>query len=165
MDMGIRSGDEIDIIWERCPPQNLRHVGWFRSLLYDKAEAPEINKVKDPRANRVASVGRDIVRSARQYIREKLDLAMKRKEEELMLQARQENRQISQAEAYRAILEDEEVQQWTESYERIEGYTHDGIKNWQCKYLKVQHKSTIVQQGIQYQGFSRNFSKSHFVAH
>mmetsp|Transcript_40552 Transcript_40552/g.97895 ORF Transcript_40552/g.97895 Transcript_40552/m.97895 type:complete len:286 (-) Transcript_40552:1921-2778(-) len=130
-DMGITSGDDIDIIWERRPPSNLRNIGWFRSLMEDEEETgPEI---KDPRANRVASVGRDIVRSARQYIREKLDFAMKKKQEELILLAKKENREISKAEAYKAISEDEEVQKWTESFERIEGYTHDGIKNWQCK--------------------------------
>lgn len=130
MDMGITSGDQIDIIWERRPPSNLAHVGWFRSLTEEQDDGP---KVKDPRANRVASVGRDIVRSARQHIREKLNFAMKKKEEELILQARKENRKISKAEALKALLEDEDVQKWTESHERIEGYTEDGIKNWQCK--------------------------------
>jgi len=149
MDMGITSGDEIDIVWERRPPPNLSHVGWFRSLLVvDEEEQEQGPEIKDPRANRVASVGRDIVRSARQYIRGKLEFVMKKKEEELVLLAREENRQISQAEAYKAMLEDEDVQKWTESYERIEGYTHDGIKNWQCTYLILRWKVTAVRRSI-----------------
>lgn len=130
MDMGITSGDQVDIIWERMPPSNLKRLGWFRALMEDEEKGPA---VKDPRAHRVASVGRDIVRSARRYIREKLDAAIKKKQEALIVQAREENREISKAEAYRAILQDDEVQKWTESFERIEGYTEDGIKNWQCK--------------------------------
>lgn len=128
-DMGITSGDQIDIIWERKPPSNLSRIGWYRGLTKDD-QGPDI---KDPRVNRVACVGRDIVRSARKYIREKLDVALKNKEEEMVQLAQAENREISKQEAYKAIIEDPEVQKWTESFERIEGYTHDGIKNWQCK--------------------------------
>mmetsp|Transcript_40551 Transcript_40551/g.97881 ORF Transcript_40551/g.97881 Transcript_40551/m.97881 type:complete len:324 (-) Transcript_40551:1251-2222(-) len=159
--MGITSGDDIDIIWERRPPSNLRNIGWFRSLMEDEEETgPEI---KDPRANRVASVGRDIVRSARQYIREKLDFAMKKKQEELILLAKKENREISKAEAYKAISEDEEVQKWTESFERIEGYTHDGIKNWQFILLHTHIPNAFVSEMLPQRVFVTTGLFDHFV--
>lgn len=140
--MGITSGDQIDIIWERKPPSNLSRIGWYRGLTKDD-QGPDI---KDPRVNRVACVGRDIVRSARKYIREKLDVALKNKEEEMVQLAQAENREISKQEAYKAIIEDPEVQKWTESFERIEGYTHDGIKNWQFILLHTPIPNAFVSE-------------------
>ena len=81
----------------------------------------------------MASVGREIIRAARTYISEELKKAVNKKAEEL--KSDDKNKQMSDTEMIKAIIEDESVEQWIHAKERIEGYTEDGIKNWQCKWL------------------------------
>jgi len=166
MNMGVESADEIDIVWEQRPPA-FSGMQRFNKLLGldDGKEKPA---VKDARADQVASVGRDIVRSARQYIRDKLDSAIKQKQEELKelaLSARSNfNLEISAEEVNKMVMEDEEVQKWINSYERIEGYTTDGIKNWQFILLHTAIPNAFVAEMLPQRVFATTGLFDEFVS-
>eukprot|EP00980_Cylindrotheca_fusiformis_P009527 scaffold2082_cov85-Cylindrotheca_fusiformis.AAC.7 len=132
--MGVHSGDQIDIIWERRPPPSLSRLGWLRLFGNNNNETEE-EQIKDPRAHRVADIGREIIRAARRYVTKELQYAMDQKRQEIQQQQEQddENKEpMSEHELALIIQEDDQVQKWIRAYERIEGYTHDGIQNWQC---------------------------------
>jgi hypothetical protein len=133
MEMGIHSGDEIDIVWERRPPPSLSRLGWLR-MFGDDSDKDGEHKLKDPRAARVASIGREIIRAARKYVTVELEKAVLTKRQQLLEKSKEENKALTQHELLKAVNEDDQIQKWTHAYERIEGYTHDGIQNWQCKY-------------------------------
>lgn len=138
MEMGVHSGEQIDIVWERRPPPSLSRLGWLR-LFQQPDDNEENNVVKDPRANRVATIGREIIRAARKHISMELHKAVEKKKQELMLeqQARQQKdgKELTQYELLQELSKDEDVEKWNRAYEQIEGYTHDGIRNWQCKKM------------------------------
>jgi hypothetical protein len=82
----------------------------------------------------VASIGREIIRAARKYVTVELEKAVLTKRQQLLEKSKEENKALTQHELLKAVNEDDQIQKWTHAYERIEGYTHDGIQNWQCKY-------------------------------
>jgi hypothetical protein len=125
-EMGCHSGDDIDIIWEKSPPPSLVRMGWFRLTNYDKKKT-DPHEIKDSRTIRVATIGREIIRAARQYVKHELQKAIDKKAEEL------KDKGLSRNELLKHIIEEEEVAKWAEANERIEGYAEDGIHNWQCK--------------------------------
>ena len=60
MQFGVKSGDQIDIVWEKNPPS-----GWKKEsrLGYWNLKWVDPNAVKDPRATLVANIGREIIRA------------------------------------------------------------------------------------------------------
>ena len=135
IEMGVTSGDGVDIISERRPPSRARRFGWFAPSSNSKSYLEDEQNVNhDVRTQRVAIIGREIIRAARALVKEELyKAAVKAKEEIVALKP-----DITQQELTARINEDEEVEKWVAAQQRIEGETMDGIQNWQ--YILVDTK-------------------------
>ena len=126
MEMGVQSGDDVEIISERPPqPAKLKRLGWmYGETAMEKATHSE-------RAHKVADIGREIIRAARAYTRQELYDAMNKAKKKINAA------DLSEKELMKALNEDEQVEYWLNAVERIEGFTPDGIQNWQYILVKT----------------------------
>eukprot|EP00339_Tiarina_fusa_P018498 CAMPEP_0117000704 /NCGR_PEP_ID=MMETSP0472-20121206/2956_1 /TAXON_ID=693140 ORGANISM="Tiarina fusus, Strain LIS" /NCGR_SAMPLE_ID=MMETSP0472 /ASSEMBLY_ACC=CAM_ASM_000603 /LENGTH=403 /DNA_ID=CAMNT_0004700483 /DNA_START=244 /DNA_END=1455 /DNA_ORIENTATION=- len=121
MDMGVRDGHDVEIVSERThAPTKLRKLG----SLY--GENSNENIKHSVRAQKVADIGREIIRAARRYVRGELHDAMGKARAKLG-----DVSGISDKDLMKKLNEDEDVEFWLNSLERIEGFTKDGIQDWQ----------------------------------
>jgi hypothetical protein len=121
IDMGVQSGEDVEIISERPPPRRkLTRLGWLSG-----GDEEESSKQHSPRAKKVANIGRHIIRAARHHVRQELHEATEKAKAKLVGQ------DLSSVELVKKLHEDKEVDFWIQALERIEGYSMDGIQNWQ----------------------------------
>lgn len=123
--------DDVEIISERG-------VSGFSTLQWiigrAKAEA------EDKRAIKVASIGREIVNSARKYVRQHLDEAVEKAKGNL------DGEYTKDDALARKLLEDPKVAFWAESLERLEGAQLEGIENWQYVLVKSPIPNAFVSE-------------------
>lgn len=131
-EMGVNSGEDIEMISERMARPRLVRLGWWET-----EETPTSN---DARAQKVADIGREIIRAARTYVRQQLDEAVQKAKKKL------ESQSLDKVEYARLIHADKEVEFWLEAHERIEGNASDGIKNWQYILLNTQVPNAFVTE-------------------
>jgi Zn-dependent protease with chaperone function len=136
-EMGVSSGEDIDIISERQKNPNLFRIGWVHGVEDDAGE-----KERNPLAQKVADIGREIIRAARQHIRDELHQAVTKAKENL----KEKELSLSKLEYARLLNEDEEVKFWVEAMERIEGYSVDGIQNWQYVLIATPIPNAFVTE-------------------
>ena len=118
--------EKVDIVYEKHPPNGWKRLGWSQKT----DDHDQDNTVKDPRANLVANIGREIIRAARKHIRNELAKVVEQKKKSL------QGRNLDTNEMQKLILRDERFVFWTKAFEHIQGYTTDGIQNWQ--YILIQ---------------------------
>lgn len=97
---------------------------------------------RDKRVDKVADVGREIIRAARRYVREQLNEATRIARAELKL----DEESLSNTEIIRKLNEDDDVKQWTQALERIEGFSVDGIQNWQYIVIDTPVPNAFVSE-------------------
>ena len=131
--LGVTNGSQVSILGEKASDLRLSRIGWMRGY----EEMPQ-----DKRAEKVAQVGREIIRAARMYVRDQLNEAMRVAREEL--KGDEEN--LSKADFIRKLNENEEVMQWTHALERIEGFSVDGVRNWQYIVIDTPIPNAFVSE-------------------
>lgn len=131
--LGVTNGSQVSILGEKAADLRLSRIGWMRGY----EEMPQ-----DKRAEKVAEIGREIIRAARMYVRDQLNEAMRMARQEL--QVDEEN--LTKAEFIRKLNENEDVMQWTHALERIEGFSVDGVRNWQYIVIDTPVPNAFVSE-------------------
>jgi Zn-dependent protease with chaperone function len=124
MEMGVASWDDVDIICER--QFRVKPRGWLKGLVTTSPSYQDTERKHQPRTENVANIGREIIRAARQHVREELNKAMEKVKEE-----NKKNDKLTELELLGLINADETVTQWSKAQIRIEGEAWNGIENWQ----------------------------------
>ena len=115
----VQSEDEVEIITERGVRS--RFDTPIGSLTRGKIAT------KDPRAEKIARVGREILKSSQTYVRENLEEAVKNAKNEMM---KNDTINIKERKLAKLLNEDPNVKFWVNALEHIEGASLDGIENW-----------------------------------
>lgn len=130
---GVTHGNQVSIVAEKSKDPRLTRIGWMRG--YEEG-------TQDKRAAKVADVGREIIRAARQYTRMQLGEATRLAREAL----KSEEESLSKVDFIRKLNDNEEVKQWTNALERIEGFSVDGIQNWQYVVVDTKIPNAFVSE-------------------
>ncbi len=117
-EFAVESTDEVEIISERGVRS--RFDTPLGSLGRGKIET------NDPRSERIAIVGREILKSARKYVRKSFEEAVEKAREKIM----EEDRYIKERDLAKRLNDDPEIEFWVAALEHVEGASLDGIKNW-----------------------------------
>ncbi|KAG7371069.1 peptidase M48 Ste24p family protein [Nitzschia inconspicua] len=131
-EMGVEDFEEdVEIMSERG-------VSGFSTLQWIIGRAKV--EAEDPRTLKVANIGREVIDSARRYVRKNLDEAIEKGKERL-------DGEYQKDEALaRKLLEDPKVAFWAESLERLEGAKLEGIDNWQYVLVKSPIPNAFVSE-------------------
>jgi hypothetical protein len=119
LQMGVSSGEDIDILSERGPAPRLTRKGLFTNQIYE-----EENKHRH-HTKEVSRIGRVIIRAGQRHVKEELQKAVATAKEKLT------DKGLSEIEFNKALNEDEQVVFWVAALQRMEGESFDGIHNWQ----------------------------------
>ena len=117
-EFAVESEDEVTIITERGVLSRLDTP--LSSLKSGKGNT------KHPRAEKIASVGKEILVSAKAYVRAKFAEAVAKAKDEIM----KDDVYIKERMLERLLNEDPEVKKWITALEHIEGASLQGIENW-----------------------------------
>lgn len=83
-------------------------------------------KTSNPRSEKIALVGREIVKSAQVYVRKNFQDAVKKAKDRLV----NDETYISEQELAKLLNDDADVQFWVAALEHVEGASLQGIQNW-----------------------------------
>ena len=136
LEMGVTSGDQVDIISERRPPPKFTKLGWAY------VSEDEDGKIHDDRTQRVTNIGREIIRAARVYVKDELKTAIQKAKVAILT----DKSDLSSEEVTKLVFEDREVDFWEKSRQRVEGSTVDGIKDWQYVLLDTDIPNAFVSE-------------------
>mmetsp|Transcript_11897 Transcript_11897/g.27790 ORF Transcript_11897/g.27790 Transcript_11897/m.27790 type:complete len:439 (+) Transcript_11897:167-1483(+) len=114
----VESEDEIEIITERGVRS--RFDTPLGSLGNGKIDT------KDPRGEKIARVGKEILTAAKTYVRAEFNFAVKEAKEEIM----KDEVYVKDKRLAKLINQDPEVEYWVRALEHIEGASLEGIENW-----------------------------------
>ena len=117
MEYGVESDDEVEIITEHgvrsrfdTPLGNIRGA----------------KVAKDPRGERIAVVGKEILKSAQKYVRENLEESIVRAKNRIV----KDELYVKERLLAKKLKEDPEVHFWIDALEHIEGASLEGVENW-----------------------------------
>lgn len=117
MEMGVHSGDDVEIVSEKG-------VVGFSTLEWFLGSKKRLH-AEDPRALKVANVGREIIQAARKHVRAKLEEVVDKAKEPY------NGKYLKDDVLARKLNEDPQVEFWVHALERIEGASFEGTENWQ----------------------------------
>jgi Zn-dependent protease with chaperone function len=137
LEMGVTSGDQVDIISERRPPPKFTKLGGAYV-----SDPDEDGTTHDARTQRVTMIGREIIRAARVYVKDELKKAIQKAKIDILT----DKTDLSSDEVTKLVFEDHEVDFWEQSRQRIEGSTMDGIKDWQYVLLDTDIPNAFVSE-------------------
>lgn len=137
MEMGVRDWKQVDVISERQFQAQPR--GWLKGL--GSTSYTETEEKHDPRAEKVALIGREIIRVARQYVKEELNKAV-----EGVKELHKNKDKLTEVELHNIIMADVTVKQWAEAQVRIEGEAWNGIQNWQYVLVDTPIPNAFVSE-------------------
>jgi len=115
-EIGVDSDQDVEIVSERGV-SGFSTLEWFIGRAQVKAD--------DPRALKIASIGKEIICSARRYVRKNLEDAVEKAKENY------KGRVMKDEVLARKLSEDPEVEFWIHALERLEGASLEGIDKWQ----------------------------------
>ena len=118
MEFAVESEDEVEIVTERGVRS--RFDTPLGSLGRRKINA------KDPRAEKIAIVGREILKSAQIYVRGNFEEAIEKAKDKIIM----DNIYVKEQQLTKKLNEDSEVQFWVAALEHVEGASLEGIGNW-----------------------------------
>jgi hypothetical protein len=116
LEMGVDSQEDVEIVSERGV-SGFSTLQWFIGRSQVEAE--------DPRALKVANVGREIINTSRRYVRKHLEAAISEAKKQY------EGEIIKEDVLARKLGEDPSVEFYIHALERLEGAQLEGIENWQ----------------------------------
>jgi Zn-dependent protease with chaperone function len=134
IDMGVQSGEDIEIISERRPPPKLFNKGRFQLL--------EEEKKKDPRVHKVAIIGHQIIKAARYHVKQELQKAVEKAKEKL------NDPRLTNIDLMKKVNEDEDVVFWIKALDRVEGGSVDSIQNWQYILIGTPIPNAFVAEAL-----------------
>lgn len=114
----VQSEDEVEIITERGVRSRLDTP--MGSLTRGRIAT------KDQRTEKIARVGREILKSSQTYVRENLEEAVENAKNEIM----KNDLNIKERKLAKLLNEDPNVKFWVNALEHIEGASLGGIENW-----------------------------------
>jgi hypothetical protein len=117
-EFSVESIDEVEIVTERGVRS--RFDSPLGSLGRGKV------KTKDPRSEKIAIVGREILKSAQKYVRKNFEEAVEKAKDKIM----KDEIYIKDQQLAKLLNEDSEVQFWVAALEHVEGASLEGIQNW-----------------------------------
>ena len=117
-EFSVDSTDEVEIVTERGVRS--RFDTPLGSLGHGKL------KTNDPRSEKIAMVGRQILKSAQTYVRENFEEAVEKAKELIA----KDGVDLDERELARRLNDDPDVQFWINALEHVEGASLDGIQNW-----------------------------------
>lgn len=129
LEMGVDSEEDVEIVSERGV-SGFSTLQWFVGRSTVEAE--------DPRAYKVAAIGREIINTSRRYVRKNLEEAIAKAKKQYEGEAMHENVLAKK------LYEDPAVEFYINALELLEGHQLEGIENWQ--YVLV--SSPIVSFGF-----------------
>jgi Zn-dependent protease with chaperone function len=130
---GVTHGNQVSIVGDKAKDPRLSRIGWMRG--YEERDI-------DKQTEKVAAIGREIIQAARQYVRKQLGEATRLAREELKV----EEDELSKVDFIRKLNENEDVKTWTQALERIEGFSVDGIENWQYVVIDTSVPNAFVSE-------------------
>lgn len=117
-EFSVGSSDEVEIVTERGVRS--RFDSPLGSLGSGKV------KTKDPRSEKIAVVGREILKSAQKYVRKNFEEAVEKAKDKIT----KDNIYIKDQQLAKLLNEDSEVEFWVAALENVEGASLEGIQNW-----------------------------------
>ena len=117
LEFSVESHDEVEIVTERGVRSR------FDTPLGSLARGNA--KTSNPRSEKIALVGREIVKSAQVYVRENFESAVEQAKDRFMKDENIDERQLT-----KLLNEDPEVQFWIAALEHVEGTSLQGTQNW-----------------------------------
>lgn len=118
LEFSVDSADEVEIVTERGVRSR------FDTPLGSLGRGKVITN--DPRSEKIAIVGREILKSAQTYVRTNFEEAIKNSKDKIM----KGGLQVKEREFAKQLSEDPEVEFWVAALEHVEGASLEGIKNW-----------------------------------
>lgn len=117
-EFAVDSTDEVEIVTERG----------VRSRFDTPLGSLRRGKVKtnDPRSEKIAIVGREILKSAQTYVRTNFEEAV----EKAKTRITKDGHYLKDRELIKLLNEDSEVKFWVAALEHVEGASLEGIQNW-----------------------------------
>jgi hypothetical protein len=116
LEMGVDSEEDVEIVSERGV-SGFSTLQWFVGRSSVEAE--------DPRAYKVAAVGREIINMSRRYVRKNLEEAIAKAKEQY------EGKAMNETALAKKLYEDPAVEFYINALELLEGHQLEGIENWQ----------------------------------
>jgi len=118
MEFAVESSDEVEIVTERGVRS--RFDTPLGSLGHRKVQT------NDPRSDKIAIVGREILKSAQTYVRKNFEEAVERAKDKIT----KDEIYIKERQLAKLLNEDSEVKFWIAALEHVEGASLEGIQNW-----------------------------------
>jgi len=118
MEFSVESKDDVEIVTERGVRSR------FDTPLGSLAR--ENVKASDPRSDKIALVGREIMKSAQVYVREKFETAVEQAKDRIT----KDGEFMKEQQLTKLLNEDSEVQFWIAALEHVEGTYLQGSQNW-----------------------------------
>jgi Peptidase family M48 len=135
IEMGVTEEDEVDIVSERRV-RGFSTLEWFMGT----GMASSKTKKQDPRTEKVAKVGSEIIQVARRYVRQQLGEAVEKAKEQY------NDAFIKEDVLARKLNSDPKVEFWILALERIEGAALEGIDNWQYVLVDTPVPNAFVSE-------------------
>lgn len=132
---GVTDGSKVSILSEKSKTMSLKRIGWMRD--YEEME-------KSKHVEKVSQIGKQIIQVARKYVRQKLAEATRKARAELKID--EADKELSKADIIRMLNENDEVEEWSQALERIEGFAVDGIENWQYIVIDTPIPNAFVSE-------------------
>ena len=118
MEFQVESSDGVEIITERG----------VRSRIDTPLGSLGSGKLKtnNPRSEKIAVIGREIIKSAQIHVRKNFEEAVEKAKDKIT----KDGNYIKERQLTRLLNEDAEIQFWAAALEHVEGASLEGIQNW-----------------------------------
>lgn len=127
LEYGIDLDNDVEVVSEYEPPSTkIRRLGYYSQ--------------NSERAQKVADVGREIIRAARVHVRQEYNQSIEKAKVEI------DATNLTEEEVMKKINDDFDVEFWLHAIERIEGYTKNGIQNWAYILLHAPEPNAFVSE-------------------
>eukprot|EP00531_Pseudo-nitzschia_arenysensis_P010356 CAMPEP_0116117340 /NCGR_PEP_ID=MMETSP0329-20121206/1517_1 /TAXON_ID=697910 /ORGANISM="Pseudo-nitzschia arenysensis, Strain B593" /LENGTH=438 /DNA_ID=CAMNT_0003610891 /DNA_START=113 /DNA_END=1429 /DNA_ORIENTATION=- len=140
-EFSVDSTDEVEIVTERGVRS--RFDTPLGSLGHGKL------KTNDPRSEKIAMVGRQILKSAQTYVRENFEEAVEKAKELIA----KDGVDLDERELARRLNDDPDVQFWINALEHVEGASLDGIQNWSYVLISSPIPNAFVSEMLPHKVF------------
>jgi len=134
MEFSVESTDDVEIVTERGVRS--RFDTPLGSLGHGNV------KTNDPRSEKIAIVGREILKSAQKYVRKNFEEAVEKARDKIM----EGETNIKEQQLAKLLNEDSEVQFWVAALEHVEGPALEGIQNWSYVLISSPLSNAFVSE-------------------
>jgi Zn-dependent protease with chaperone function len=134
LEMGVSEEDDVEIVSERRI-RGFSTLEWFMGQTHTARTKPQ-----DPRTEKIATIGSEIIQVARRYVRQQLGDAVEKAKEKY------KGSFIKDEVLARKLNAEPTVEFWVQALERIEGASLEGIDNWQYVLVDTPVPNAFVSE-------------------